>query len=197
MDKKVEQNQEAKLQIILYAAFDAFMKFGVKRTSMADIAEGAEMSRAALYLHFKNKNDILRSLIETYYAQSCADVSEALSAEAAVPDQLKAGFLAQSGESFRALLDSPHGAEFMEAKSSAQQSVADGNAALIEVYATWLQRQAEAGRLEFASIDPDARSLAATMMRALEGLKSDAPRYEEYARRRDQMALLFGRALQC
>lgn len=197
MDKKVEQNQEAKLQIILYAAFDAFMKFGVKRTSMADIAEGAEMSRAALYLHFKNKNDILRSLIETYYAQSCADVSEALSTEAAIPDQLKAGFLAPCGEAFRALLDSPHGAEFMEAKSSAQQSVADGNAALIEVYATWLQRQAEAGRLEFASIDPDARSLAATMMRALEGLKSDAPRYEEYARRRDQMALLFGRALQC
>lgn len=196
MDKKVEQNQEAKLQIILYAAFDAFMKFGVKRTSMADIAEGAEMSRAALYLHFKNKNDILRSLIESYYAQSCADVAQALSTEAAIPEQLKAGFLAQSGDAFRALLDSPHGAEFMEAKSSAQQSVADGNAALAEVYASWMQRQSDAGRLEFASIDPDALSLAATMMRALEGLKSDTPSYEEYARRRDQIALLFGKALQ-
>ena len=196
MDKKVEQNQEAKLQTILYAAFDASLKYGVKRTSMADIAEGAEMSRAALYLHFKNKNYILRSLVEAYYAQSCAEVEQALNTDGAVTEQLTAGFLAQTGEAFRALLNSPHGAEFMDAKSVAKEAVAAGNAALVEVYATWMMHQSKAGRLRFAPIDADPTTVATTMMKALDGLKTDAPSYEDYVSRRNQLATLFGRALQ-
>lgn len=195
MDQKIEQNQDAKLQIILMAAFEAFAKYGFKRTSMADIAEGADMSRAALYLHFKNKNDIFRHMIETYYAGACADVQQALSRGGPIGDQLAAGFLAQSGESFKALLDSPHGGEIMDVKSAAREVVEAGNAALAQVYAQWLTVQADCGRVAYDAISDDPAHVATVMMKALDGLKSDVPSYEAYAARRDALARMFGQAL--
>lgn len=195
MDQKIEQYQDPKLKTILYAAFDAFAKYGFKRTSMADIAEGAGMSRAALYMHFRNKDDIFRSMIEAYYAQSCADVAEALSRGGALGDQLKAGFFAQSGEAFKALLNSPHGAEIIDVKSAARDVVEEGNQALKRVYADWLAVQAEVGRVDYSEISNDPVEVAAVMLKALEGLKSDVPSYEDYAERCDLLAKVFGRAL--
>jgi len=195
MDKKVEQNQGSKLHAILFAAFEAFAKYGVKRTSMADIAEGANMSRAALYLHFKNKDDIFRSMIETYYSQACADVDQALGRGGSVTDQLLAGFKAQSGESFQALLDSPHGGEFLDVKSTARDAVEAGNSALAQLYAGWLDLHAQCGRVAYKEIAEDPLQVAQVMMKALDGLKSDVPSYDDYVSRRDMLARLFGAAL--
>lgn len=195
MDQKIEQYQDPKLKNILYAAFDAFAKYGFKRTSMADIADGAGMSRAAVYMHFKNKDDIFRSMIEAYYAQSCADVAEALSRGGAIRDQLKAGFYAQSGEAFKALLDSPHGAEIIDVKSAARDVVEEGNQALKRVYADWLAVQADCGRVNFQAISDDPAQVAGVMLKALEGLKSDVPTYDDYSERCDLLAKVFGQAL--
>lgn len=195
MDVNTDQNQDAKLQIILQAAFDTFAKYGVKRTSMADIAERAGMSRAALYLHFKNKNDILQSLIAGYYQKSCTDVAQALSRGGALSDQITAGFQAQSGAAFRALLDSPHGAEIMDAKSKAREVIEAGNASLIRVYADWLSVQADCGRLAYGVFASGPDQVAEVMLDALEGLKLDVPSYETYAARRDMLARMFAKAL--
>ena len=195
MDQKIEQYQDPKLKNILYAAFDAFAKYGFKRTSMADIAEGAGISRAALYMHFKNKNDIFQSMIEAYYAQACADVAEALGRGGSIADQLKAGFFAQSGEAFKALLDSPHGAEIIDVKSAARDVVEQGNWALKRVYADWLAVQAECGRVALQAISDDPAQVAEVMLKALEGLKSDVPTYDDYVERCALLAKVFGRAL--
>lgn len=195
MDKKIEQYQDPKLRNILYAAFDAFAKYGFKRTSMADIADGAGISRPALYMHFKNKNDIFQSMIEAYYAQACADVAEALSRGGAIADQLKAGFFAQSGEAFKALLDSPHGAEIIDVKSAARDVVEEGNLALKHVYADWLSVQAECGRVNYQAISDDPAQVAEVMLKALEGLKSDVPTYDDYVERCELLAKVFGQAL--
>lgn len=196
MDQKIEQYQDPKLRTILYAAFDAFAKYGFKRTSMADIAEGADMSRAALYMHFKNKNDIFQSMIEAYYAQACADLQVALGRGGKLSDQLLAGFTAQTGDTFKALLDSPHGAEIIDVKSNAGAVVEAGNQALERIYVQWLTVQAEVGRVSYTDISGDPTQVAKAMMKALEGLKSDVPSYQEYAKRRETLAKVFGRALQ-
>ncbi len=195
MDQKAEQNQDSKLQAILFAAFEAFARYGFRRTSMADIAEGADMSRAALYLHFKNKNDIFRSMIEVYYAQACADVTLALAPGGAIADQLAAGFHAQTGETFKTLLDSPHGAEFIDVKSNARDLVEAGNPALARIYADWLTVQAQCGRVTYSQISEDPTDVALVMMKALEGLKADVPSYDTFIHRRDTLARFFGAAL--
>lgn len=52
---------EEKTQRILAAALDVFGRYGFRKTSMQDVADAAGMSRAALYLHFRNKEDLFRS----------------------------------------------------------------------------------------------------------------------------------------
>ena len=49
---------------ILAAAVELFRNHGFAGTSMQDIATAAGLSRPALYYHFKNKEEILRSLVE-------------------------------------------------------------------------------------------------------------------------------------
>src|SRR5262245_65781694 len=63
---------------IHHAAFILFCRYGFKRTSMEDIAAEAGLSRAALYLQFRNKEDIFCDLARELNAQSMAQVERAL-----------------------------------------------------------------------------------------------------------------------
>ena len=63
---------------ILDAAFGAFATYGYRRTSMDDIARGAGLSRTALYLHYRNKEDIFRSLAARYFDEALRDMTAAL-----------------------------------------------------------------------------------------------------------------------
>ena len=65
------QRQDA----ILDAAFGVFAAYGYRRTTMEDIARACGMSRTALYLHFRNKDDIFRSLTERYLDQALTDMT--------------------------------------------------------------------------------------------------------------------------
>jgi TetR/AcrR family acrAB operon transcriptional repressor len=49
---------------ILDAAEDVFHAYGVSRTSLADVAVAASVSRGAIYWHFKNKSDLFDAMCE-------------------------------------------------------------------------------------------------------------------------------------
>ena len=48
---------------ILHVALELFTKQGYEKTSLREIAERLEVSKAALYYHFTSKEEILRALI--------------------------------------------------------------------------------------------------------------------------------------
>ena len=48
---------------VLLAATDTFLRYGFARTTMGDIAEGAGISRPALYLVFPNKEAVFAAVI--------------------------------------------------------------------------------------------------------------------------------------
>lgn len=196
MQEKQINLDDPKVTAILYAAFDAFRMYGYRRTSMEDIARGAGMSRAALYLHFKNKEEIFRSMVGGYYAQAVEAARAALAVPGGAAERLQAAFEAQTGEGYRQMLESPHGEELMDSKHAvAGAAAAQGEAALAAVYAEWLAREAAAGRITLAPFGGDAAATARTMLAALYGLKSGNPPYPEYCTGRDRLAALFGRAL--
>ena len=56
-----EEAQETRAQII-EAAEKAFYKRGVARTTLADIAELAGVTRGAIYWHFNNKAELVQAL---------------------------------------------------------------------------------------------------------------------------------------
>ena len=181
---------------ILTAAFDMFRQYGFRRTSMEDIAQASGMSRAALYLHFRSKEDIFRSLGQYYYDTAAASVSAALSAGHPPAQALAAAFVAQGGEIAQALLSSPHGAEFMDIKTAHSADIMRaGEARLVGIYADWLTAEAAAGRVSLQDFGGDARALAATILAALHGMKAGAADYPAYAASVARLAALFGRAL--
>lgn len=49
---------------LLTAAFDVFVRFGFRKTSMDEVARAAQVSRQALYLHFANKEELFRAAVQ-------------------------------------------------------------------------------------------------------------------------------------
>ncbi len=50
-------------------ALELFAEQGYDKTSLREIAERLDVTKAALYYHFKSKEDIVRSLVEDYFGQ--------------------------------------------------------------------------------------------------------------------------------
>lgn len=64
MARRTKEEALATRQQILDAAELCFHERGVSRTSMADIAQAANISRGAVYWHFQNKGEIFQALLE-------------------------------------------------------------------------------------------------------------------------------------
>lgn len=63
---------------LLDAALRVFSRYGVKRSSMADLCQEAGVSRQTLYNWFGSKDDILRSLIDRYTDTAIAEIEDKL-----------------------------------------------------------------------------------------------------------------------
>jgi AcrR family transcriptional regulator len=101
----------------LNASLKLFARHGFNRTSMADIAEAAGISRATLYLHFKNKEEIFRALADNVVKESLQQMREAWQATAAFSQNLEAAILAKDGRLHRLKHTSPHGGELLASNS--------------------------------------------------------------------------------
>jgi len=184
---------DPKRAAILASAWQAFATYGFRKTSMDDIASGAGMSRPAVYLHYKNKEAIVRSLTEEHYHQKIAEVEAALSQPGPVADTLVRAIAVQS-DGMAEILASPHGLEMLDtSKSTASDIVTKGEAALTEVYSAWLEREHQAGRVK----TPDTpHETARTITAAVKGIKMTASNAEEFEQRLAQLAALLGSGLQ-
>jgi AcrR family transcriptional regulator len=54
---------------IQQVALELFAEQGYDKTSLREIAERLDVTKAALYYHYKSKEDIVRSLVEDYFGQ--------------------------------------------------------------------------------------------------------------------------------
>ncbi len=186
-------SDDPKQNAILTSAWDAFANYGFRKTSMDDIARGAGMSRPALYLYYKNKEDIFRSLSQFHYDLAASNVAEALGGQGPVEDVLAAAFMAQYDKIVEAMMSSPHGAELMDTGFKACADIAEiGENRFAVLYGEWLESAAQTGRVRLLG---DAMQMALTMTGALKGLKMTAPDYPEFQARVRMLARLMARGL--
>lgn len=100
---------------ILAGARIAFLRFGFERSSIADIARGAGVSRTALYHYFPGKEEVLRAVVDELHAATFQASLEVLT-ELQPLDAVLIGLLeAKFGRILALLTDSPHGAELVDA----------------------------------------------------------------------------------
>ena len=68
----------ARTEAIISAATEVFLRYGYKRTTMADLASAAHLSRPALYLLFPGKDEIFVAVIRRLNDQMLANFRELL-----------------------------------------------------------------------------------------------------------------------
>ena len=176
---------------ILDAAFRAFATYGFRRTTMDDIAQRVELSRSALYLHYRNKDDILRSLAAKYFEEAAINVASELGKpDRSAAKTLSAAFAGFDGKFMDISLGTPHGAEMLEAGHLVSSDlVAKGEAQIHGLLVDWLSTEAIPDELG------DATTLATTVLASLKGLKSVAKSTEGYRTAQEQLAHMLARAL--
>jgi len=74
----------------LTAAIEVFSRYGVRRATMGDIADQAEVSRQTLYAAFKNKDEIFAAATHAMGVQILAQVREACGKTDRIEDKLDA-----------------------------------------------------------------------------------------------------------
>ncbi|WP_326714574.1 TetR/AcrR family transcriptional regulator [Streptomyces sp. NBC_01474] len=107
-----------RLDEVLDAAYDCLTRYGVRRTTMDDIASTMGVSRSAVYQYVRNKDDAFRRLAERLHMQALERARRAAAAEDTPVAERVRGVLAAKLELVLRLAgDSPHSAELLDAKA--------------------------------------------------------------------------------
>lgn len=179
---------------ILNAALSVFALYGFKRASMEDIAKSAGMSRAAIYQHFRNKEDILVHGVQAYFDVAADSLSKALTPARPLTEALQEACASATGGLAQALLDSPHGEELLAMKSGeAEEAITAGNAKIAAIWTDWLATESAAGRVRLPG--GGAAEAAHSIIAGQHGQKMLAQGYADYIARLKVYADLMARAL--
>jgi len=84
VNERREQPSESR-ERILAAAVSVFALKGFQRASLDEIAAEANLTKGAIYWHFRSKNDLFTSLLEYRFQQHTAPLAEELALALAAP----------------------------------------------------------------------------------------------------------------
>ena len=99
---------------VVAAAFTCFARWGYKRVALEQIAREAGISRAALYLRFRDKEDIFRAVSTQVHESAQAAAEAAAARPGRVVERIEAALAAKHGHFFSIVRGSPHVAELVE-----------------------------------------------------------------------------------
>ena len=174
---------DPKIGAILDAAFAVFAHHGFRKTSMLDIAEAAGMSRAALYLHFKNKEDVFRCASQRLHDEVMADVVAAMAADGpamAADGPAMARIVAALSTFFAGLLGpvqtSVYGRELFDANMALAGDITLAARGRIQALIADALQQAHAqGEIDLDASQASADALAELILTAADGFKHAQP----------------------
>jgi AcrR family transcriptional regulator len=196
MEAEDEPQIDSKDAAILRAAFVAFARYGLRRTSMADIASGAGMSRPALYLHYAGKEDIFNALVRTHFERSEKAVEKVLTVPGNAAETLLATLHAIDGDAVEVMLNSPHADEILSANSPfTQVAVQEAHGRITALIARWIDAGVAEGQLTLAGLGATSDEVAATIMATKFGIKAFAKNFADYRAAEARVAAIFGKAL--
>ncbi|MEU6260558.1 TetR/AcrR family transcriptional regulator [Streptomyces sp. NPDC047043] len=107
-----------RLDEVLDSAYDCLTRYGVRRTTMDDIATGMGVSRSTLYLYVNNKDDAFRRLAARLHTQALARARTAATApDAPCVDRIRDVLAAKLDLVLHLSGDSPHTTELLDHKT--------------------------------------------------------------------------------
>ncbi|PRY39905.1 TetR/AcrR family transcriptional regulator [Umezawaea tangerina] len=106
-----------RLDEVLDATYYCLARFGVKRTTMDDIAQAAGMSRSAVYQYVRNKDDAVRRLAMRLHDTATDKAVAAAAADLPTAQRVHNVLQAKLDLVLALAGDSPHTAELLDAKA--------------------------------------------------------------------------------
>lgn len=106
-----------RLSSVLDATYECLLLYGVRRTTMDDIAHRTGLSRSSLYTYVRNKDEAFRLLAERMHAHALDAARAAAASTGATTEQRALGILTAKLDLVLALRDSPHVAELLDARA--------------------------------------------------------------------------------
>lgn len=84
-----ERRRELKKKDILEAALDLFMKYGVQKVSIAEIAKEASVSQVTIYNYFDSKNNLIHLVFKFYVDQIWDEMKALLASNLPYEEKIK------------------------------------------------------------------------------------------------------------
>src|SRR6476620_7454324 len=106
-----------RLAAVLDSTYECLLLYGVRRTTMDDIAHRTGLSRSSLYTYVRNKDEAFRLLAERLHSRAL-DAAEAAAADPdATAERRALGILTAKRDLVLPMGDSPHAAELLDARA--------------------------------------------------------------------------------
>ena len=173
---------------ILAAARSVFLSYGYKRVNMNDIAEAAGVSRPALYVLFKNKEEIFMAAYLRWIEETIAQVEAAMAQTASPKEKMVRAFEIWAVGPFEMTRASLAAEELVDcnfafAQAAREQGYAAFEATIAPVVASLSKTRAEASRIAPGRI-------AHVLVSAVRGFKQAAATPDDMRRLIDELLLL-------
>jgi len=110
----VSQSTAEKRARILAAAEQLYLRYGIRRTSIDDVARAAGIAKGTLYLYYDSKETLNAAVVEKVCADILTDGRRALGERGTLVQRLVAFLDAWKGKPSRLMASSPHTAEIIE-----------------------------------------------------------------------------------
>ncbi len=108
---------------ILAAAERLYLRYGIRRTSIDDVAREAGIAKGTVYLYYDSKESLTGAVVEKVCAGILADGSRALAGPGTLTQRL-VGFLdAWKGKPSRLMAESPHTVEIIASTATVAAAV--------------------------------------------------------------------------
>jgi AcrR family transcriptional regulator len=164
-------------EMIGLAALAEFTAFGYRRTSIESIARRADVSRATVYAHWSNKEELFRALVSRLHEDHLAEMQAVaddpdLDSETRITKLLRAQFL----QFVELTSNSPHAAELYDRHGVLCGEIAqDANERAAKILTTALKRAIKAGEIDLTASGLTAAQLAGVFTDCAHGAKGDDP----------------------
>ncbi|WP_431673990.1 TetR/AcrR family transcriptional regulator [Rhizobium leguminosarum] len=163
---------DRKIAQILDAALPVFVRFGFRKTSMADIARAAGISRASLYLSFNSKEELFRAGSRRAHTLALDEVGAALAGQGNAFDRMAMAIAVFQRELIAPFGGSPDAEELFAANMALAADITlDARTRLLTMLTQTLDAAAEAKEIDLEPLQASPIQLANIMMAAMDGIK--------------------------
>lgn len=166
------KDREQKAGAILDAALPVFVRHGFRKTSMADIARAAGISRAALYLSFGSKEELFRAGSERAHARTMRNVEAALAGDGDIFSRIELAIAAFQRDLIMPFAGSADATELFDANMALARDVTlAARAQLVALLARALADAEATGAITLDDLKAVPTDLAGIIVAAMEGIK--------------------------